>query len=168
LVWFLVTDPVKLLAYRVLGANQSVPAPLAKAGSKPDAEAAPKSAAQPDAKVESKPETEVQPRPEAHDEPKPAGKAEPEAAASTATKPDAEPEPNTGVAALLNRTLGDLLLAGLVKDPEDAGRIIAAAIAQAGAPIAAPKVPEADPKSETTAKTPPAPTRTLPSDHSEL
>jgi H+-transporting ATPase len=198
LVWFLATDPVKLLAYRVLGATQAVPAPRANVGStadakaaskpvakagatdgakaeskpgtkaepepharteaKPDAEAAPK----PDAKVETKPETDIQPKPEAQDEPKAEGKAESDATTNTASRPDAQAQPdvNTGAAALLNRTLGDLLVAGLVKDPEDAGRIIAAAIAQAQAPIAAPEAPEAEvkPEPETKAKTPPAAT----------
>jgi H+-transporting ATPase len=170
LIWFLATDPVKLLAYRVLGASQAVAAPQAKAGSTPDAkaeskpaakstaEAAPKPEAKRDTKVESRPATDVQPRPEAQDAPKPEGKATPEAAANIATRPDPEPKPvaNTDAAALLNRTLGDLLVAGFIKDPEDAGRIIAAAIAQAQAPIAAPKAPEAEvkPEPEPNAKTP--------------
>jgi len=211
LVWFLATDPVKLLAYRVLGATPAVPAPRANAGSKavtkaaskpdtetaptgdakaepkldtkaepkpdadvaakpdaeaaakPDAEAAPMSDTKPDAKVVSKPEANVQPMPDAQDEPKAEAKAEPEAAANTATdEPDANAQPaaNTGAATLLNRTLGDLLVAGLIKDPEDAGRIIAAAIGQAQMPIAAPKAPEAEVKSEPEAKanTLPAPT----------
>jgi H+-transporting ATPase len=162
LIWFLATDPVKLLAYRVLGASHALAAPQAKAGSTPDAkaetkpaaqpttEAAPKHETKPDAKVESKPATDVQPRPEAQDAPKPEGKTTSEAAPNTATRPDPEPkrEANTDAAALLNRTLGDLLVAGFVKDPEDAGRIIAAAIAQAQAPIAAPKAPEAEVKPE--------------------
>ena len=69
---------------------------------------------------------------------------------------------------MLNTSLGDLLVAGLVKDPEDAGRIIAAAITQAEAPIAAAKAPEteaepkpeteAEPKPRVKAKTPPDPT----------
>jgi len=195
LVWFLATDPVKLLAYRVLGATPAVPAPRANAGSKavtkaaskpdtetasagdakaepkldtkaepkpdadaaakPDAEAAPMSDTKPDAKVVSKPEANVQPMPDAQDEPKAEAKAEPEAAANTATdEPDANAQPaaNTGAATLLNRTLGDLLVAGLIKDPEDAGRIIAAAIGQAQMPIAAPKTPEAEVESEPEAK----------------
>ena len=77
-----------------------------------------------------KPEAKAQPKPDAKDESPPETKAEP------------EPETQAGVAALLNRTLGDLLVAGLVKDPEDAGRMIAAAIAQTQAPVAAPKAPE--------------------------
>ncbi|MGD0635004.1 MAG: hypothetical protein ABSA13_12110 [Beijerinckiaceae bacterium] len=76
------------------------------------------------------------------------------------------PSPHSGSATLLNTSLGDLLLAGLVKDPEDAGRIIAAAITQAKAPIAAAKAPETkaeepepetevEPKPGAKAKTPP-------------
>ena len=69
---------------------------------------------------------------------------------------------------MLDTSLGDLLVAGLIKDPEDAGRMIAAAITQAEAPIAAVKAPEtkAEPEPETEvepepgakAKTPPDPT----------
>ena len=65
-------------------------------------------------------------------------------------------------------SLGDLLVAGLIKDPEDAGRMIAAAITQAEAPTAAAKAPEneAAPKAKTEAvsklsikaKAPPDPT----------
>ena len=63
-------------------------------------------------------------RPEAKAEPKPEAKAE--------SKPEvkAEPEANTDVATLMNTTLGDVLLAGLAKDPENVGRIVAAAITQ--------------------------------------
>ena len=44
----------------------------------------------------------------------------------------------------MNTTLGDVLLAGLAKDPESVGRIVAQAINQAETPIAAAKAPEAD------------------------
>ena len=96
----------------------------------------------------------------------------PQPDAKTASKPEAKAEPNpdakAGVAAALNTSLGDLLVAGLVKDPEDAGRVIAAAIAQIEAPNATAKTPEtkAAPKAETEvapkpsvkAKAPPDPT----------
>ena len=62
----------------------------------------------------------------------------PQPDAKTASKPEAKAGPNpdakAGVAAALNTSLGDLLVTGLVKDPEDAGRVIAAAIAQIEAP----------------------------------
>jgi hypothetical protein len=120
----------------------------------------------PDAKAEPKPETKMQPKLEAKPEPKPGAKAEAKTEAKAEAKPDAkseakteakpeaktEPKPETktesepgakaDVATLLNTSLGELLVAGLIKDPEDAGRIIAAAIGQAGATIAAAKAPE--------------------------
>jgi hypothetical protein len=42
--------------------------------------------------------------------------------------PGAEPEAKADVAALLNATLGEILVAGLVNDTEDAGRLIAQGI----------------------------------------
>src|ERR1019366_5735044 len=84
--------------------------------------------------------------PEASDS-KPEAKAEPKAE----TKAEPKPQANTGVATLLDMSLRDLLVAGLVKDPEDAGRIIAAAITQAEASTMAAKRPEsksAEPKPE--------------------
>jgi hypothetical protein len=122
--WFLVTDPVKLLAYKVLD--------TVKSEAKPEAKAAPA----PEAKAEPQPVADASPQPVAKAEPQPVAKAEPQP----------KPEANTGSATLLDTSLGDLLLAGLVKDPEDAGRIIAAAITQAEAPTAAAKAPE--PKAE--------------------
>ena len=122
--WFLVTDPVKLLAYKVLD--------TVKSEAKPEAKAAPA----PEAKAEPQPVADASPQPVAKAEPQPVAKAEPQP----------KPEANTGAATLLDTSLGDLLLAGLVKDPEDAGRIIAAAITQAEAPTAAAKAPE--PKAE--------------------
>ena len=73
------------------------------------------------------------------------------------TEPEAEPKPPSSArnATLLNTSLGDLLVAGLIKDPEDAGRIIAAAITQAGASIAATKAPEADAAPQPEAKAAP-------------
>ena len=193
--WFLVTDPVKLLAYKVLDTVKvdSAPRPEAKTEAKPDAKAetkpqpkarptrakatkpnpeagadnakpspqpdaksAPKAEAnagppvsKPDAKADdAKPDAEAGPKLEAKAAPQPEAKAEP--------KPETEPKPQaqTGVATLLDMSLGDLLLAGLIKDPEDAGRIIAAAITQADTPSATAKTPEtkAEPKAETEAE----------------
>ena len=104
------------------------------------------------------------PKPEAKPVPRPEAKATPQSEARAQPKPEAK----TGIATLLDTSLGDLLVAGLIKDPEDAGRMIAAAITQAEAPIAAVKAPEtgAAPKAETEAapkpsvkaKAPPDPT----------
>ena len=138
----------------------------AKAAPQPEAKAAP----QPDVEAEPKPEAKGAPEPGAKAEPKPEAKAAPQPEAKAEPKPETEPKPEAkaGVARLLNTSLGDLLVAGLVKDPEDAGRMIAAAIAQAEAPVAAAKAPEteAEPKAETEAapkpsvkaKAPPDPT----------
>ena len=52
----------------------------------------------------------------------------------------------------MNTTLGDVLLAGLAKDPEIVGRIVAQAINQAETPIAAAKPPEAEPEPEAKAE----------------
>jgi ribonuclease E len=52
----------------------------------------------------------------------------------------------------MNTTLGDVLLADLAKDPENVGRIVAAAITQAEASIAATKAPEADAKPDAKAE----------------
>jgi hypothetical protein len=87
---------------------------------------------------ESKAEAKVTPKPETKAEPQPEAKAEPEA------KTESMSQAKINVTTLLNTSLGDLLVAGLVKDPEDAGRIIAAAITQAGASIAPAKAHEAD------------------------
>ena len=110
--------------------------------SKPEAKAAPK----PETKAEPQPEAKAEPQPGAKAEPQPEAKAGAKPEAKVESKPEAEPKPqsNASTATLLNTSLGDLLVAGLVKDPEDAGRIIAAAITQAGASIAPAKAHEAD------------------------
>ncbi len=223
--WFLVTDPVKLLAYKVLDGvkAESTPKPKAKTEAKPDAKAEikpeGKGRTEPDAKAEAKPATKAEAKPEALADnakpspqpdaksapkaevnpgppackpdamaddakpdagagpkleakaaPQPEAKAAPQPEAKAEPKPETEPKPEAkaGVARLLNTSLGDLLVAGLIKDPEDAGRMIAAAITQAEAPVAAAKAPEAEaePKAETEAapkpsvkaKAPPDPT----------
>ena len=101
-------------------------------------------APKPEAKAE--PETKAAPPLGAKAEPEPEAKAAPQPEAKAEPKPETEPKPEAeaGVARLLNTSLGDLLLAGLVKDPEDAGRIIAAAITQAEAPNATAKTPETE------------------------
>jgi len=71
LVWFLVNDRVKLLAYRIFDPVKTKSKPEAKADPKPDAKAEPK----PEAKAELKPETKAEPEPEAKAEPEPDAKA---------------------------------------------------------------------------------------------
>ena len=104
----------------------------------------------------SKPEAKVEAKPEVNPKPRPAAEAKPEADPEAEPKPEAKPD----VAVLLHTTLGEILVAGLVKDPEDAGRIIAQGIIQTEARIAGAKVPEAEaePEPEAKAKTPSAST----------
>jgi H+-transporting ATPase len=161
LAWFLMTDPVKLLAYRVLDATKlpvKVEPQLAvKAEAPSDAKPTPKVEPQPAAKAASlppKPElnsgakADPQPDPES----KLPAKAKPPLDAKPRSTPEVEatPEPaaepdhdNTGARTLMNTTLGDILVAGILKDPEDAGRIIADGIAQTKARIDAAKSPSA-------------------------
>jgi hypothetical protein len=128
-----VTDPIKLLAYRVLDhfkaetkmETKAVAKPHAKAdASKPDPKAGDPT---PDAKSDSQPKAKAAPTLEAKAEPKPAAKP-----ASTS---------------VLDKTLGEVLLAGMAKDPEDSGRVIAAALTQADGPAAATPAPETKDKS---------------------
>lgn len=160
LAWALVNDRVKLLTYWVLDS--------VKAANKPEAKSLPKLAA--DAKAPPEPEAEprpdaAKPQPEAKADTKPDGaKSQPEAKAGpkpddakpqpeTETRPGAtQPRAKSDVTTLLHRSLGDLLVAGLEKDPEDAGRIIAAAITQAVTPAAATLDAKAAPKAETEAE----------------
>jgi H+-transporting ATPase len=157
LVWFLVNDRVKLLAYRILDHIKAETKMETKAVAKPDAKAdAPKPDAKPDAKSDPQPEAKAAPAPETKSAPKPDAKAGP--------KPNANPDN----ASVLDKTLGEVLLAGMAKDPEDAGRIIAAALTQADRPAAATPAPEtkgksapdaeAKPEPDAGAKKPPAPT----------
>jgi hypothetical protein len=134
-----VLDFVKVPVFARLGIAQSahlrpvVPETpgIAKAEGKPAAETG---AGQPKA-ADLRPEAKPAPQPEADATP----------------QPDVEPEPQakSDVATLLNTTLGDILAVNLAKHPEEAGRIIAAAITQAAANGAVAKAaPEADEKAQ--------------------
>jgi hypothetical protein len=131
------------------------PQPGAKAETKPEAKHVPppetKGEPAPEAKAAPQPDAEAAPAAEANPELVPEAKVAPTADANAAPKPD----DNTDVAKLMNTTLGDVLLAGVLKDPQSPGRIIAEAIIHAETPIAAAKTPEGKvgPKSETAADT---------------
>lgn len=134
LAWFLVTDRVKLLAYRVLDHIKVESKMKTKTMAKPDPKAAhPK----PDAKPAAKPDGK--------DDSKPQAKAEPSAENKPVPKPKPEPGIKTDTASLLDKTLGEVLLAGMAKDPQDAGRIIAAALSPTAASVAPAQEPEANP-----------------------
>jgi H+-transporting ATPase len=179
LVWFLVNDRVKLLAYRILDHIKAETKMETKAVAKPDAKAdAPKpdakaDASKPNAKSTTPPDAKADDaKPDAKSDPQPEAKAAPAPETKSAPKPDAKagPKPNANPdnASVLDKTLGEVLLAGMAKDPEDAGRIIAAALTQADRPAAATPAPEtkgksapdaeAKPEPDAGAKKPPAPT----------
>jgi H+-transporting ATPase len=131
LAWFLVTDPVKLLAYHVLDATKAKPG-------QHEAQAV----AAPDAQPKIQPEQEVKDMPD------------------TETKPASAPKSAAGVETLVNTTLGELLVAGAMRHPEDAGHIIADAITAAiGAANASP--PGTEPKPGATGETDSAGVQTL-------
>jgi H+-transporting ATPase len=170
LAWFLVNDRAKLITYWLLDYARAEEKPDAKAEPKPDAKpeakAKPEAESKPEAKAKPKPEPEAKPEAKAKPEPEsnPEAKPEPQPAAEAKPGAEAEPKPEAkaDVAALLNTTFGEILVAGLVKDPEDAGRLIAQGIIRTEARIAAAKAPEAEaapePEPEAKAKTPSAST----------
>ena len=114
--WFLVTDPVKLLAYKVLDTVKanSAPKPEAKTEAKSDAKAETKPAAkgetkpeakaasQPEAKADdAKPDAEGGPKPEARAAPQPDAKADdakPDAKAGPQPDAEAAPQPEAKAA----------------------------------------------------------------------
>ena len=98
LVWFLVSDRVKLLAYRIFDPVKKAGAKSdTKAESQPDAESDAKTAAKSNAKSEVKPEAKVaDPKPEAKAEQNPdANVTEPKAEAKPETKPELKSSPDT-------------------------------------------------------------------------
>jgi H+-transporting ATPase len=194
LSWFLVTDPLKLLAYRYLDAtkkaapkrqgalNAAEPISAKAAEASPDPKAGPQSEAvdiKPELKAGPLPAPKSAPTPEAKsgakpDDAKPEVTAGPQpepksAAAEPAIKigPSSAPEPeptsdakSEGIA-LLDMKLGDILLAGIAKDPLDAGRLISRGMAEieaARGPTPADPTVGAKPKPQPEPKSPPAPT----------
>jgi H+-transporting ATPase len=182
LVWFLVTDPVKLLAYRVLDVPAATTTTLAEIETKPEpgAESGPVTKAASQAEYEAVPkaelETKVAPEPDAKAEPKddarlkakagpdtnaaadPGLGAKADANAGSQTEVKAEPEPvsRSDIAALLKMPLGDVLMAGLLENPDEAGRLIAQSITQTEARIVTENTLEAAPEPKPDAKTLPA------------
>jgi len=92
LIWALLSDRVKLIAYRIFDPVKAEPKPEAKAEDKPGV----KADANAEAKDETKPEANAEPEPEAKAEPKAETKAEtkPEAKAKPTPETKAEPEPD--------------------------------------------------------------------------
>jgi H+-transporting ATPase len=82
LLWFLVNDRIKLLAYRIFD-------PVQKAGAKPETKVATQPDAKGDTKTSAHPEATTEPHSGAKDEPKPEVKTD----AKTGANPDAKVEP---------------------------------------------------------------------------
>ena len=101
LLWFVVNDRVKLLAYRIFDPVKAGTKPDSKGEDKPEAKDKSKPDIQAEAKPEAKPEAKTEAKPDAKDESKPEPKPETKAAdtepeAKAEQKPDAkaEPKPN--------------------------------------------------------------------------
>jgi H+-transporting ATPase len=136
LAWFLVTDPIKLLAYRVLDhfktETKMKPKVVAKGDARADASKADPKAGAPTAKAisQSKPDATAAPKLDAStpgskaggSSSDPSGAAQPEA--EDARKPQSKAAPKaatvTDSTSMLDQTLGEILLAGMARDPEDA------------------------------------------------
>jgi H+-transporting ATPase len=106
LLWFLVNDNVKLLAYRIFDPAKATAKPEAKADEpEPDAktdpktqskpESEPKADAEPDAKPEAKAETKAEDKADPKPEVKAGSEADPKPDAKHEVKPEAKAEPKT-------------------------------------------------------------------------
>jgi H+-transporting ATPase len=89
LLWFLLNDRIKLLAYRIFDPVKAVSKPEVNAD--PKADAAP--VAEPEAKAEPKPEAKAESKPATQIEPKPGAKADPKPEIKEGAKPVVIPEP---------------------------------------------------------------------------
>ncbi len=145
LAWFLVNDRVKLLAYSVLD-RLKISEATTVAAPQPQVSAPPASGAR-DGKVDAKadPIPAAEAPPPAMPVPKPGSQApgspHSQPAQAEAPAPPGRPLPPqpgaaaVNVAALLDRKLGDVLLAGVLKNPAEAGHLVTDAIAEAEAPV---------------------------------
>ncbi|MGD0540665.1 MAG: plasma-membrane proton-efflux P-type ATPase, partial [Tepidisphaeraceae bacterium] len=101
LVWFLINDRVKLLAYLIFDRTKAGATPEARAEAQIHAKTEPEPAAKSDAKKEGKPQATTQPKapikadgtPDAKAPPKPEAKAEPTPQAKADSKPDSAVKP---------------------------------------------------------------------------
>jgi len=88
LIWALLSDRVKLLAYRIFDPVKAEPKAEAKAEPMPEAKTEPNA----EAKAETKPEAKAEPVPEVKAEPKPEAKAEPQPEVKAKTPSDLTPQ----------------------------------------------------------------------------
>jgi H+-transporting ATPase len=179
--WFLVTDPLKLLTYKVLDTVKAdeqksaktapalvAAAPHAAAGH--DSQASPDHSAKPeqetkdmsppenheaaksggaqapesDANAQPAPDAKAPPAPDAKAQPETTPKAVPAPSTTAAAKPDAQGASVAQIGTLLKTMVGDLARAGMLKDPELAGHIVADTIIAAETPVQPAKSPKED------------------------
>jgi H+-transporting ATPase len=104
LVWFLINDRVKLLAYRVFDHTKADATPEMRAQAQIHAKAEPEPAAKPDSKIEDKPQATTDPKaqikgadtPDAKAPPKPEAKAGAKPQANSTAKPEIKAEAKPG------------------------------------------------------------------------
>jgi H+-transporting ATPase len=160
LTWFLITDPVKLLAYKALDTvraeskspDQAEPKPAADVPAAVDVKAAPKPEAKNDPEPKPAPTVKAAPSSgggeDSGTQVKDAAMPKPPPAIPQMPKPQPAPQHEAGhtnVKALLDTKLGDVLLAVVSNDPAEAGRLITQAITEAESPPAATPPPAAPP-----------------------
>jgi H+-transporting ATPase len=94
LLWFLVNDNVKLLAYRIFDPAKAEVKPEVKAGSKADPKPDAKPEVKPEAKAEPKTDSKAEPKTQSKPESEPKADAKPDAEGDTkiSAKADAKPE----------------------------------------------------------------------------
>ncbi len=108
LVWFMINDRVKLLAYRIFDHTKAGETPQARAQAQVHAKAEPEPAEKPDAKQAAKPQAATEPKtqvktddtPDAKAPSKPEAKAEPAPQANTDSKPDSAVKPEVDADAM--------------------------------------------------------------------
>jgi H+-transporting ATPase len=105
LIWFLINDRIKLLAYRIFDPIKPSTKLADKDAPKPDSKTAPKPEAKAESNLENKPEAQsdgenrrksevtVEPKPKDKEEPKPEAKAESKPEAKAEAKPEGKDEP---------------------------------------------------------------------------
>ena len=140
--WFLVTDPLKLLTYKVLDTVKADEQKSAKAAPTPASVAPPAPA---DDASQSTPNAKPKAAqvPEAKAPPDATPKAPP-AASAAAAKPEAPGASQADIGIMIKTMVGDLSRAGNLKDPVLAGHIAADAIIAAAKPGQPAEPPKAD------------------------
>jgi len=99
LIWFLINDRIKLLAYRIFDPVKTSPKlsgnDVSKSDSRTSAKPETKAEPKPDDKNKSEAEATVEPKPKDQEEPKPAVKAESNPKAKPDSKPEVKDDPKT-------------------------------------------------------------------------